>query len=83
MALPGRKKAGWPAGLAGHADRRLLDGFAMRCSFFVLSRYQGYPGDRMHPPRKSGSFKHEKIGKQADPENSKSRKRTGSGLRER
>jgi hypothetical protein len=54
----------------------------MLCSIFVLGRYQGCPGDRVHP-RKSFSFKHEKIGKQADPENSKSRKQTGSGLQER
>jgi hypothetical protein len=64
-------------------DRQILDGFAMRRSIFVLGRYQSCPGDRVHPPSKSGSLKHEKIGKQADPENSKSRKRTGSGLRER
>jgi hypothetical protein len=42
----------------------------MGCSIFVLERYQGCPGDRR-----------KKSVKQADPENSKSRKRTGSGLR--
>src|SRR6266404_7878905 len=51
-------------------DRRAPCGFAMGCSIFVLERYQGCPGDRR-----------KKSVKQADPENSKSRKRTGSGLR--
>jgi hypothetical protein len=51
-------------------------------SIFVLEHCQGCPEDRVQPLRKSVFARaRKKSVKQADPENSKSRKRTGSGLR--
>jgi hypothetical protein len=81
-AWPRRRQAVLGTDWHGMRDRRLLDGFAVGCSIFVLERCQGCPEDRVQPLRKSVFARaRKKSVKQADPENSKSRKRTGSGLR--
>jgi len=63
-AWPRRRQAVLGTDWHGMRDRRLLDGFAMGGSIFVLERCQGCPEDRVQPLRKSVFVRaRKKIGK--------------------